>query len=185
MAVVIKQIIQRTGTGFDAKTWRGMLKEAWERAGRHWHRYILRKHFQRGAYAEYNYQPRTTKYEKRKARVKGHRRPLVWSGQAEREAHRTLDLRVTSKGAKIVLHVPKHLYAYKLPEQRFKKIRGGGVLPYTIHLHDPHKAEELSAVSDRDAELLARVIDKELQKMIDADNRVTELTAGHRTGAAD
>lgn len=43
------------------------------------------KHFVTGADRVYHMRPRTRKYVKRKLRVKGHNRPLVWSGRTERD----------------------------------------------------------------------------------------------------
>lgn len=42
-------------------------------------------HFKPGAENVYHYQRRSKKYQERKRRVKGHNRPLVWSGRTERE----------------------------------------------------------------------------------------------------
>lgn len=45
-----------------------------------WKLQFLPKHFWPGAVREYDYQNRTKEYMIRKARRKGHQRPLVWSG---------------------------------------------------------------------------------------------------------
>ena len=55
-------------------------------AARVWHRKLLPIHFTFAAVRRYAYAARTKKYEIRKAKLKRHRRPLVWSGETRRQA---------------------------------------------------------------------------------------------------
>ena len=184
MTVPIKQKITRKGTGFDAKTWREILKNAWHRAGLFWHRHILRKHFTIAGASEYMYQPRTVRYSRYKAKKFGHRRPLVFSGAAERHAHRTRDLRTSSKGVRVILHLPPYFYQYHKPRIRTRTgKRPGAGWDYTTHIKDPNKAAELRHISQGDAAVLTKVVDREIQRQIDSGQRTVDITAGHRTGA--
>ncbi len=69
---------------------------AFIKAIRWWHRKVLPKHFQVGAERRYRYGRRTEKHRVRKVRAKGHGRPLVFSGDMEREVRS----RITLKAAK-------------------------------------------------------------------------------------
>lgn len=62
------------------KAVRGSQQEAMKQVGVLWHQKMLDRHFDRRAYALYQYQPRDPYYERRKARVKHTNRPLFWSG---------------------------------------------------------------------------------------------------------
>jgi hypothetical protein len=75
-----------------------------------WHREFLPKHFQLGAVSKYNYQPRTAKYMRGKAKHKGHQRPLVFSGVTERMATQ-FGARVsgTSKRSRVTFRVPLYI----------------------------------------------------------------------------
>jgi hypothetical protein len=153
VTIPINQTITRQGIGFTAAEWNPIIRAAWDRAGRLWHKKILGKHFTVAGAAEYNYMPRTRAYQIRKAKKFGHQRPLVFSGEAERMAHQVLDLRATQKGAKVVLHLPTHFYQYRKD------------------LKQPDKGLELRTVSDPDAMVLGNEIDKGLQERIDEADR--------------
>lgn len=150
-------------TGLSVSEAREVLTKAWEQAGAFWHRAILPKHFQFSAYAEYGYQKRNVRYEIRKAKRYGHRRPLVFSGNLERAARRIRDVRANAKGARVVIHGPKYLYAYR---KDFKQ---------------PDKARELQAVSERDARALAEVLDRSLERSLGRARGARGYGAGHRT----
>jgi len=149
-----------------AKGWRALLKEAWRHTGRYWHRFILPKHFQPQAVYEYQYAERTIAYRRRKTRKFGHNRPLVFTGRMERDVRRILDVRVSSKAARVVLHGPRYLY------MKGGK-RGTG----------PNMAAELAAISERDAKALATVMDRFVGRKT-ARGRILNAAAGHALGAA-
>lgn len=158
----IKQTITRKGTGYDAKTWREFLKEAWEETAKYWHQYILPKHFTRAAIGEYSYDPRTAAHEKLKARKYGHRRPLVFTGELERQATRIRATSSTARGGKIKLHTPWYV-------SQFRKA-----------LNHPDMGAELRAISQADAEALAKVIDEFMARRIKQENQTVNISAGHR-----
>jgi len=147
--ITIHHKITRQGTGFDRSTWRQLLKLAWKKAGELWHRAILPKHFTRAGAAEYHYEKRSAAYMRHKGRRWGHQRPLVYRGELERQVKRTRDVRHTSKGAKVVLHGPRHLHAYRKDYSQ------------------PNKAAELRAISKGDAEAIRKSLDRRLQRQID------------------
>jgi hypothetical protein len=150
------------------------MTDAWAKVGEYWHQTILPKHFTREGDREYGYAPRTRAYMIRKARKFGHQDPLVFSGELKREAFRICDVRNTSKGAKVVLHVP----AYTTQTGR----RNSG----------PNKEMELMDISVGDADRLAKfmegIIDSAVQSA-DQQNRfshysdATDITQGHRDAA--
>lgn len=136
--------IDRSDTGLEAKVWREIMATAWERVGVFWHRFILPKHFTREGASEYNYQARVKSYMVRKGRRHGHQDPLVFTGDTRAMATRIRDVRATSKGANVMLKVPKYIWMYK-----------GAA---------PRKAIELQATSEGDARACAGILDKEIQK---------------------
>ena len=82
-----------------AKARRGAVKDANKDAVRFWHRRYQPEHFTESATKRYKYRSRTEKYMRRKARIKGHQRPLVWSGRTMLLVASTLRVTGTSKRA--------------------------------------------------------------------------------------
>lgn len=135
----------RSITGCSALEWAQILARCWNAAGEYWHREILPKHFTHAGATEYDYQGRTPKHLRRKLRKYGHTYPLVFSGDLKRDVLRTLDVRSDQKGARVVLHGPRYLYAYR---KDYKQA---------------DKAYELSTISRGDAEAIARVLDQNIE----------------------
>jgi len=160
--IPIKQKLTRKGLGFSAGEWRPLLKSGWGKVGRFWHRVILRKHFTVAGASEYGYQRRSKGHETRKLRKYGHRRPLVFTGDLERQVSRVVDVRASSKGARVVLHGPRYLWQYR-------KDYG-----------QPNKAAELQTVSKRDAKLLAEVLDEHIRQEANRGTGTVDITGGHR-----
>lgn len=72
-----------------------LLRELWE-----FHRDIhLDKHFQVGAESRYGLRPRSKRYQIRKARVKGHQKPLVWSGRTQSQIKQNARITATQHRA--------------------------------------------------------------------------------------
>jgi len=143
--------------------WRAISKVAWERAGEVWHSEILPKHFQAGAEREYGYQRRSRRHNERKQRKFGHRRPLEFTGDLKRHVTRVRDIRTVGDNsrrrgaAKVVLHGPSYLYAYRKDANQ------------------PNKARELQAVSRGDARRIARVMDEVLTRELGKTGRDEEV----------
>lgn len=65
-----------------------------------WHESFLPEHFTTGAVRKYGYTPRDAPYMRRKAKRRGHQRPLEYTGEGKRNATRQIVVSGTSKGAK-------------------------------------------------------------------------------------
>jgi predicted DsbA family dithiol-disulfide isomerase len=152
----------RKGTGFDAKTWRAILKVAWQRAGEFWFRTILPKHFTRDAISEYHYAARTAFYSRYKGKKFGHQLPLVFRGQMRSEVLAVEDVRADSLGVRDILHGPRYLYQYRK------------------RLNDPDKAKELSTFSEADGRAVGHVLDEAMQDAMEHQYTTIDITAGNR-----
>lgn len=65
----------------------------------HWHETFAPLHFREDTTSRYSLMPNTLRYQRRKQRVKGHNRHLVWSGYTQRTALRSIRVSGTSKRA--------------------------------------------------------------------------------------
>jgi len=152
---VISPSVVRSG-GTSAKAWRAVSRDSWEAAGDHWHDKILPKHFKPGAAREYRYKRRTAAHQAKKQRMFGHRRPLVFRGDLERQVLRLRDVRGVAdnskrRGAvKIKLSGPAQFRPFRTLKD----------------LNKPDLASEVQRVSDRDGHELAKVMDRELTKRL-------------------
>lgn len=81
--------------------------------GKIWFRHTLPEHFETSAVNKYGYQPRTAKYMKRKARQKGHQRPLTWSGEMRTEILSYERVDRTRHGAAVKLYGPRYFFAFR------------------------------------------------------------------------
>ena len=71
-----------------AKEMKSAIERAFVQAGELWVDKILPKHFTTRAASEYDYKPRTSRYQLKKLRKFGHQNPLMFTGQAYRELPR-------------------------------------------------------------------------------------------------
>jgi hypothetical protein len=102
------------GIGVPAKRFHEIRKEVWLAAGELWHERFREKHFTRAGATEYGYTPRSGEglsgkkfwqsYTGRKQRYKGHQRPLVFTGDTEKQAKRK-KIVATSRGTKSSLRI--------------------------------------------------------------------------------
>lgn len=151
MGPIMDMTITRSGS-FTAKGWSGISKQVWTKVARHWHKYLLKKHFKYSAEVEYHYQKRAGKYSKRKRHRLGHNRPLVYTGKLKSDAMRVRDIRVTGARSKrkakarVILHVEKYYFMYRKD------------------YNQPDKTQELQAISRKDEQILTRVCEKALKK---------------------
>jgi len=81
--------------------------------GRQWHRGILPRHFDTAAGARYGYKPRKRRYQIRKAKSKGHQKPLVWSGRLQKDIRSFASVTGTAKAVSVRMKGPRYLYAYR------------------------------------------------------------------------
>ena len=68
---------------------------------RDYHEQFLPQHFKSSAPKKYGYSKRTKKYMIRKARVKHHQNPLMWSGALKREVTSNIEIRATKTMPKV------------------------------------------------------------------------------------
>lgn len=161
IAITIKT---ESTTRFGRQPWREISKEAWAAVGDKWHEEILTKHFDLSAQAEYGYAPRTAAYMKQKAAAKGHQQPLVYKGDLKSQVLRMRDVTPISArgsdegGVNVKLSGPRYLHQKQQPGQ-------------------PNLAAELSAVSQRDADFLAEVLDEIVTKRLNEEDEPHELVA--------
>jgi len=89
--------------GILARERTNLIKAALTAAAANHHAKYMWRHFKPEAYRRYGYTERTAGYVRKKLRVKGHNRPMVWSGESETLA-RIRDVRATRNQARLVQH---------------------------------------------------------------------------------
>jgi len=129
---------------------RAQAKEVLKSLAKYWHRRYLPKHFTTAGAAEYRYKPRSRKYEIRKIKTAGHKRPLEFTGTLRKMVTgRRAEPTGTAKAVSLRIKVPRYTY--------FK--RSG----------QPDKVEELLAMSqseiDHGQTLIREHIDKRLSAL--------------------
>lgn len=127
-----------------------LIGEAWTQTGEFWHRTLRPRHFQADALSEYGYARRKRRYLARKRAKWGHIRPLVWSGELEQATR-----------------------ARRIETRTFRtRSRMRVVLPLARKANWRHPAsqvnlrEELTAVSDRDAERMVAVHNRTMSERL-------------------
>ena len=105
MAVHIKIENRGPVPGVMRREQNALSKDAWDGAGYHWGEEFREKHFTEAGAAEYGYRRRTAKYEKRKERLYGHRRPLVYTGESEQRSG-AYTVRTQRNGVTVSMSVP-------------------------------------------------------------------------------
>lgn len=123
-----------------AKELRRIIKEGLQQVATGWHADVLPRHFARGAKQRYGYKDRSPQYERRKQRKYHHTVELVYTGQLMREVSRMARVSGTSRRVALSMSAPQYLYKYK-PTQ-------------------PDKADELTRVTQDEAEGLAKSLDR-------------------------
>lgn len=136
------------------KAFEGVRQDAMREVGMLWHQTMLPQHFEESAFQRYRYALRTKSYEKRKQRLFGHKRPLVWTGVLREQVTKNAMLEATKSQVKIIMGGPKWLAGYIA----FKGKKGTG----------PDKKKELTRVLKHEVETMARLVK---QRMADAMNR--------------
>lgn len=92
-----------------------VLKEAWRLMLLYWHKRFIPQHFREIAKSLYDYKPRSKRYEARKKRLKGHTKPLVFTGETE-TLSRTVTVRSTFRGGRMRMPIRKLNYRRLRPE---------------------------------------------------------------------
>jgi len=147
-----------------ARELRKYLREVWRMAGERWHQTMRPQHFTRAGARKYGYLPRAgergnerrnfrSSYTGRKLRRFGHTNPLVYTGLSM-ALTRPRDVRATAKGVRVVMNSPG--FNRRNPRSRI------------------NMREELTRVTEEEANLLARLMEERLVQML-AGCRVTTV----------
>jgi len=148
-------ITYRGGPNVLKRELKAEVKAGLAEVGDHWHGSILPGHFDRGAANKYKYKRRSRKYNERKLRRRGHKIPLVDTGQMARMVKRMARVTSTSKGARVALKGPRYLHQYRKD------------------FGQPDKAAEIIKVTAKEAGDLARLLDEIVTKKLN-DNKQRE-----------
>ncbi len=131
----------------DPKRMESAVREALRTALVYWRRTYAKEHFEPGAVNRYNYQSRTKLYMLRKARVKKHQKPLVWSGTLRQMVLGQFPQpRVTRSGSEIKGHMALRVPTYTY----YTKTKSGTPAP--------PKYDELVATNDQEADTMAQIV---------------------------
>jgi len=133
------------------KELRAAVRRALEAIGTAWHRDTLPEHFTPRAATKYGYHKRERGYMIRKARVKHHQKPLVWSGALERAATGRAEIRTAARGGlKVTM---RGLRALNFSN---RAIRSGA--------NYPNLAEELIATTEAERQDMAEELDRRVTR---------------------
>lgn len=162
-------IITHTGMplqakGIARKLMNDILRGAWFLIGVHWHKKMRPKHFTHRGAREYGYKPRggqpgsgrkfTGSYTSRKLRLKGHTRPLEFTGQS-RKLTEIRDVRATPKGVRIVMAA-----------NTFNRRRS---------VNSPHMREEMTTVSAAEQREIEKLLGRLIERGISQDRTRTTV----------
>lgn len=130
---------------------RASVRAALLHAAAEWHSKFLPEHFKFSAYSRYGYMPRDRKYEIRKARHLGHRKPLVYSGTTQQMAMSEVSFRSTSiagmQASQAVMAVEDYF---------FQRPRNSPI----------DKAEELTTINEQEQAHLTDIVEKRFMEGI-------------------
>ncbi len=133
------------GAGTTTRLMRVWIEDAYIKTLLHWHENMRPKHFEEGAASVYGYSRRNPEYTEGKRRSQGHTRPLVYSGDSERETER-MQIRVTSKGGVLAM--------------------SPGNLAFANAALKLSPRKELTTVTDTEADELAEVFSRSMDMSI-------------------
>ena len=142
------------------KDLRPAAKAALAAIGELWHDRILPGHFTEKAKAKYKYRKRGKVHTDRKRRLYGHEKPLVFSGEMQRDVTRMARITSTARGARVAMSGPRYLYAYRKD------------------YNQPDKAAEIIAVTAQEANHLAEEMDRLMTERLNknAETRTVRIT---------
>ena len=133
---------------------RGMPKvvqESMKAAGALWHRQDLPRHFDSTASNRYGYKARTSKYLTRKRRVKGHNRPLEYSGELKRAVTRMARITGSRLTVRVSMDVGQAWYATR---------------NWVTRASMPDMPRELTAITNDEERVLARFVEQEAERQL-------------------
>lgn len=117
-------------------------KESWRETAIHHHRTNRAKRFTQAGARELDFRRRSSEYERRKRRVKGHNRPNVWSGESERRS-RQVRVTSTSKSARMRYSIPALNFHSGAKEfRRISKSEAGELAQFHAKRYDRNLQKE-------------------------------------------
>jgi hypothetical protein len=152
-------VVRRSPRGM-AKIFNEVRKDAMEEVGEKWHDEFLPRHFEENAMQRYHYVHRAKKYDQRKERKMGHKKPLVWSGTLRKTILENTTITATKSSVLIKMTGPKWLAGYLSFKGRNKKIRDkhGNDTGRREKAGGPDKKAEITKVLKSEAEELAKLL---------------------------
>lgn len=120
------------------KHFRPFVKDANKNAARHWHTKLLPKHFTTEGGKKYQYRKRSKKHMKAKAKLAGHQRPLVFSGDMERQSKQNVRATSTGKSGRV---------RFKAPWYAKKQFRG-----------NPSYESEMTVLAEDEIKAMAEIL---------------------------
>ncbi len=102
MSLFVANITIVSATAALRRNAKRLLKNALLKGMQFYRRSIHPQHFTVAGARKYGYRRRTRKYREAKKRVKGHSRPLVWSGESERRSSRS---RITGTASRVRMFI--------------------------------------------------------------------------------
>lgn len=150
MAVEVQYAIRDRGPtprGF-RKAYNASSKASWYEAGLHYHSQMTDERFTNRHATLAGYAPRKKRYDFRKFKAKGHTRPLEYSGETRR-AVKAARITSTSKGA-AVRYAGARKFNFRHPKSQV------------------NMAEEFTRVLPQEADELAGVFDRDLDKRLNS-----------------
>ncbi|MFZ5785120.1 MAG: hypothetical protein ACOY3Y_01650 [Acidobacteriota bacterium] len=158
------------GVNLTQREWNQVKREAWQDVAEYWHEELLPKHFTAAGAKEYDYTPRRGEmsgtsakrffrsYTGRKQKQKGHRNPLVWSGELrDRSRTRRIQTFATSSQSGV------RIYLSAAQKANWKN-------PHS----DIDMADELTRISSQEYDLLTRMFAEKLEEKLARIQTVTE-----------
>lgn len=151
-----KTVTYRGTKKFKPKEFRKVVKAELQRIVLFWWKKFLPKHFSTRAQYYYRYRHRTKLYNTKKMSKKGHKIPLVFTGNLKRMVTQSVKISGSSKRAQGKLNAPNYTYMYQ-------KSDSGHV----------DKAAELTVMTEKEIQTMTKEIDRRVQAIHDKD-RSTE-----------
>lgn len=122
------------------------IREGLKASTEFWHRWYLKGHFKQSAMSRYRYRRRTQKYNDFKKKKYGHTKPLVLTGDMERQMRRSRTVRGTSKRASVTMSAPNYIHRSQA--------------------NQPNKKLEVLTLLKYEEDVLVRVVEKRIEKGI-------------------
>lgn len=131
-------------------------RESWEEAGAYFHEELRDNRFTQAHATQAGYGQRKQRYLSRKFKEQGHTRPLEKSGETREAVRRYGTLRATSTNTASILRIVypgARKFNFRHPKSQI------------------NMAQEFTVITQQEANEVARVFDRELDKRINSNNQ--------------